>query len=157
MRGLAVVSIALLGLLATQAEAGRTGVKVGILSCGIGSGAGFIITSSKPIDCVYQPAGGGRIEHYQGVIRKLGIDIGVTAQSALVWSVIAPGRTKRGALKGYYTGASVEATAIIGPGVNVLIGGFRKSISLQPVSLQMQTGLNVAAGITGLRLDYVGR
>lgn len=156
MRRMAIASLAVLGLLATQGGA-RTGVKVGVLSCGIGSGAGFIITSSKRIDCVYQPAGGGRIEHYAGVIRKLGIDIGVTAQSAVVWSVIAPGRVKRGSLEGFYTGASAEATAIIGPGVNVLIGGFKKSVSLQPVSLQMQTGLNVAAGITGLSLDYVGR
>jgi hypothetical protein len=33
------------------------------------------------------------------------------------------------------------------------VGGFRKTINLQPVSIQAQTGLNVAAGIASLNLN----
>jgi hypothetical protein len=117
----------------------------------------MIITSSKAVDCVYQPSSGGRVERYEGRIRKLGIDIGVTNQTVVAWAVFAPGKVKRGALKGYYAGASAEATVITGLGANALIGGWRKSINLQPISVQAQTGLNVAAGIAGLELHYVGR
>ena len=74
----------------------------------------------------------------------------------MVWAVFAPGKVKKGALQGSYGGASAEATVIAGLGANVLIGGSGKSINLQPLSVQAQTGLNVAAGIAGLRLDYVG-
>ncbi len=148
------IAIPLLALgLAAPAEAGA--VKVGVLACGIEGGFGYIIGSSKAIDCVFEPAGGGKRERYEGRIRKLGVDIGVTGRSVVVWAVFAPGRTRAGALDGYYGGVSAEATVAVGPGVNVLIGGYNKSINLEPVSIQGQSGLNVAAGIAGLRLDYV--
>ena len=143
-----------LGVLITAAEA-KTGVKVGLLSCGIEGGAGFIIGSSKGVACVYQPSGGGRIEHYRGSINKLGIDIGVTNKTAVAWAVFAPGKIKHGALEGGYGGVSAEATVVAGLGANVLVGGFEKTINLQPVSVQAQTGLNIAAGIAGLHLYYV--
>lgn len=152
----AAASVVCLALAGPSADA-RSGVKIGVLSCGIEGGVGLIITSSKAVDCVYQPSSGGRVERYEGRIRKLGIDIGVTNQTVVAWAVFAPGKVKRGALKGYYAGASAEATVITGLGANALIGGWRKSINLQPISVQAQTGLNVAAGIAGLELHYVGR
>ena len=39
-----------------------------------------------------------------------------------------------------------------GPGGNVLVGGSNNSIALQPLSLQGQVGLNVAAGLESLEL-----
>ena len=138
----------------TAAEAG-TGVKIGLLSCYIAGGIGYIIGSSKAVDCVFQPSGGGKVERYRGSIGKLGIDIGVTSQSVVAWAVFAPGKTKAGALQGNYGGVSAEVTVVAGLGANVLVGGFQKSITLQPVSVQAQTGLDIAAGIAGLRLTYV--
>ena len=134
----------------TQAYAG--GVKVGVLKCRIDGGVGFIIGSSKGVDCVFDPSGRRADEHYTGTIGKLGLDIGVTNESYLAWIVFAPGKVKSGALKGSYTGASAEATLGLGLGANALIGGFRKGINLQPLSVQAQTGLNIAAGIASLNL-----
>lgn len=156
MRKFVLAAAAVLGLMGGQAEA-KGGIKIGVLSCGIGSGIGLLIASSKPVDCVYQPSGGGRTEHYQGRISKLGIDVGFTNQSVLVWAVFAPGNVKRGGLAGYYGGANAEATIAVGLGANVLVGGFKHTIALQPLSVQAQTGLNVAAGIAGLHLDYTKR
>ena len=68
----------------------------------------------------------------------------------------APGKVTKGALKGSYTGASAEATVAVGLGANVLVGGFKKGINLQPISVQGQTGLNIAAGVASLKLRYVG-
>ena len=79
----------------------------------------------------------------------------MTNQSSIAWAVFAPGKLKAGSLKGSYTGASAEATIAVGLGANVLIGGFRKSINLQPISLQAQTGLNVAGGVASLYLERV--
>jgi hypothetical protein len=137
---------------AVPAQAG--GVKVGVLNCRLEGGAGFIIGSSKELDCEFKRAGGGR-EHYTGTIGKLGLDIGVTTDGVLGWVVFAPGKTKSGSLKGSYTGASAEATLGVGIGANVLVGGFKKSINLQPISIQAQTGLNIAAGVTSLNLRAV--
>lgn len=152
MKKIILASVLVLAAAASPAYA-KGGVKVGMLTCGIEGGVGFIIGSSKGIDCVFQPAGGGAVESYSGRIGKLGVDIGVTGQTTVAWAVFAPGKVNRGSLKGNYTGATAEATVIAGLGANVLIGGFRKSINLQPVSVQAQTGLNVAAGIASLHLD----
>jgi hypothetical protein len=46
---------------------------------------------------------------------------------------------------------------IVGLGANVLVGGFKKGINLQPLSVQAQTGLNVAAGVSSLHLRYAGK
>jgi Protein of unknown function (DUF992) len=146
-----ILSVALVALAAASAPAFAGGVKIGVLNCRVEGGAGFIIGSSKEVDCEFKRAGGGR-EYYVGNIGKLGIDVGVTTDTVIGWVVFAPGKTKRGSLKGSYTGASAEATVGLGLGANVLVGGFKKSINLQPLSLQAQTGLNVAAGIASLNL-----
>jgi hypothetical protein len=151
MRKFALAAAALIGL----AVPVSAGIKVGVLTCHVDGGVGLIVVSSKNLDCEYRAGNGGR-ERYEGTIRKLGVDVGVTYSSGLVWTVFAPGRTKKGGLEGYYAGASAEATAVLGAGANVLVGGFKHTINLQPVSIRGQTGLNVAAGIAGLRLDYVG-
>jgi hypothetical protein len=153
---LMIAGLAALGLAAPAAEA-KSGVKIGVLSCGIAGGMGFIVGSSKRIDCVYQPSGNGRPERYEGRINKFGLDIGVTNQSVVVWAVFAPGRVNRGGLQGNYVGASAEATVLLGLGANVLLGGFKKTVALQPVSVQAQTGLNIAAGVADLRLRYRGK
>jgi hypothetical protein len=130
------------------------GVKIGVLNCHVEGGAGFIIGSSKSVDCVFKPANGGGREYYTGSIGKLGVDIGITNDTVIGWAVFAPGKLSRGALKGSYSGASAEATIGAGLGANVLIGGFKHGINLQPISVQAQTGLNVAGGITSLHLRY---
>jgi hypothetical protein len=56
------------------------------------------------------------------------------------------------ALAGTYVGASASATAGVGAGANVLVGGSNNTISLQPLSLQGQVGLGVAAGVAGMEL-----
>jgi hypothetical protein len=44
---------------------------------------------------------------------------------------------------------------IAGLGANVLVGGSNRTIALQPLSLQGQAGLNVAAGVAGIELRWV--
>jgi hypothetical protein len=126
------------------------GVKVGTLVCNVEGGIGFIIGSSKPMSCTFN--GNAGTERYGGVINKFGVDIGITGKQVMSWVVFAPGSVKPGALAGTYVGATAEATAAIGAGANVLIGGFNKNITLQPVSVSGQTGLNVAAGVAELVL-----
>jgi hypothetical protein len=60
-----------------------------------------------------------------------------------------------GALAGSYAGATASATVGVGAGANVLIGGSNRTISLQPVSIEGNTGLNVAAGIGAITLRHV--
>ena len=88
------------------------------------------------------------------MVRKLGVDIGVTGKSYVKWGVLAPTveAYSPGALAGNYVGASAEATAGVGLGANALVGGSGKTFVLQPLSVQAQEGLNLAAGFTSFEL-----
>lgn len=140
---------------ALAAPAQAAGVKVGVLTCHVASGWGFVFGSSKDIHCTYSPDT-GTPERYRGSIDKFGVDIGYTQSGVIVWGVIAPTSSLRpGALQGGYGGATASATVGLGAGAHVLIGGFDKSITLQPLSVEGNTGLNVAAGIGAMSLKYV--
>jgi outer membrane protein OmpA-like peptidoglycan-associated protein len=138
--------------LTAGAKAGESGVKVGVLTCQVDSGWGYVLGSSRDIECVYRPLRGPE-DHYQGSISKMGVDIGYTDTGTIIWDVIAPASdTEAGALAGTYGGATANATIVAGVGANVMIGGFEKSIALQPVSVMGSSGLNIAAGFGALRL-----
>ena len=132
---------------------GGHGVKVGTLTCQVASGWGFIFGSSKDLHCNFRP-NGGNSEHYVGSISKFGVDIGYTDGGVLIWGVFAPTSDIRpGALAGGYVGATGSATVGVGLGANILVGGLDKSIALQPLSVEGNSGLNVAAGIGAITLD----
>jgi hypothetical protein len=149
---LALVAVGGFGL-APQARA-DAGVNVGTLTCNVDSGWGFIFGSSRGLKCVFSN-GSGNGQHYTGTISKFGVDIGYTQSAVIVWGVVAAQNNMQpGGLAGEYAGVTGSATAGVGAGASVLVGGFNKSFTLQPVSIQGSTGLNVAAGIEGLSLKF---
>lgn len=149
----AFVAAAAVAFAAPASAAG--GVKVGTLTCNVASGWGFVFGSSKDVRCNYRP-NKTRGEHYEGSIDKFGVDIGYTEGGVMVWAVIAPtSDVKPGALEGSYAGVTAGASVGVGASANALIGGFDKSITLQPLSIEGNTGLNVAAGIGAMHLKFV--
>jgi hypothetical protein len=132
-----------------QAQPGR--VQVGQLTCSLSAGVGLIVGSQRNVSCNFQPDNGPP-ELYVGTMTKIGLDIGVTTGSAIVWTVFTGTNRYAGMLTGTYTGAQAEATVGAGIGANALIGGSNHSVALQPLSVQGQVGLNVAAGIGSLEL-----
>ena len=126
--------------------------KAGTLTCDISAGIGLIIASKKDVTCMFTPSQAGQREVYTGSITKFGLDVGATSGGEMIWAVFAPSDRKFGALAGNYGGASAEATVGAGLGANVLIGGSNRTVTLQPVSVTGQTGLNLAVGVAGLEL-----
>ena len=134
--GWAIAAAALLASAYVPAYA--DGTKVGFLRCSVSGGVGFIITSAKALNCIFEGNKGTR-EHYVGTIRRFGLDIGITGPGQLGWAVFAPERGRlRGALAGDYAGLGAEATVGVGAGANALVGGFQRSITLQPLSVSVQ-------------------
>ena len=145
-----VIALAAIGFAVPAFAQGA--VKVGTLSCNVASGFGFVFGSSRALNCTYAGVG-GQYEHYTGNISKFGADIGYTSGGVLVWTVVAPvGVMRPGALAGNYAGGTASATVGIGIGANALIGGSNNTIALQPLSIEGNTGLNVAAGIAAIQL-----
>jgi hypothetical protein len=127
-------------------------VQVGVLECRGGASVGFIVGSVTNLGCVLR-ADGMPEDRYVATIRKVGVDLGITQESALAWGVFAPSaRLGPGDLSGNYAGAQGSASIGVGVGGNVLVGGSENSIALQPLSVQGQVGLSVAAGLASLEL-----
>ncbi len=128
------------------------GVNVGTLTCNVSSGWGFVFGSSRALSCTF--AGLGRYDYYVGNISKFGVDIGYTQGGVLIWTVVAPtANLAPGALAGGYAGGTASATVGVGIGANALIGGSGNTVALQPLSIEGNRGLNVAAGIGAITLS----
>ena len=127
-------------------------VQVGVLECRGGASVGFVVGSVTNLGCVLRIEGLPE-DRYVATIRKVGLDLGITQETALAWGVYAPvARLGPGDLSGNYAGAQGSASVGVGVGGNVLVGGSDNSIALQPLSVQGQVGLNVAAGLESLEL-----
>jgi hypothetical protein len=153
--GLAVASLAVAGAATSLAQTGTTppatGSKAGLLTCHVDSGWGFIIGSSRDLKCTFASSS-KTDEYYTGKVQKFGVDIGYMHSSVIVWTVLAAGQVAPGALAGGYGGVTGSAAVAGGVGASVLVGGSNKSITLQPLNIEGQTGLNVAAGIESFTL-----
>ncbi len=143
-------------------EPTRTRLQAGSLDCESREGWGAIFISRKSFTCVFTPVNDKTpAETYEAVVRKYGLDLGPTTQSALSWIVLGPGTRiaggyAPGSLEGEYAGVGAQASVGVGLGVNALVGGGPESFALQPVSIQVERGYNIAAGVQTLELTYRG-
>jgi hypothetical protein len=96
-----------------------------------------------------------KVSHYTGDITKLGVDVGYTNAGVLVWAVIAPSADMQpDALEGKYAGATAGVTAVVGGNLNVMVGGLDKSFTLQPLSVEGNTGISLTAAVGAMELNY---
>jgi hypothetical protein len=135
-------------------------IRAGLLTCNVSAGLGFIIGSQKQISCVFtpdQPSWPSRQEDYDGTITRYGLDLGITGGGKMVWAVFTRTVAGPGFLAGDYLGATGEASLGAGLGANVLIGGSNRTVTLQPISLGGQIGLNLALGVAAFHLGLPTR
>ncbi|MBU6464544.1 MAG: DUF992 domain-containing protein [Bradyrhizobium sp.] len=153
---LSTLSIAIVALMAPIASANAMPpVRAGVLECHGGQNVGFVVGSVANLQCIFESEGRPP-DPYVATVRRVGLDLGVTAQTEITWAVNAPtNRLGRGELAGSYGGVGANASIGVGGGGNFLVGGPANAYALQPISVQGQTGLNVAAGIAGLELEPV--
>jgi hypothetical protein len=132
--------------------------RVGRLLCFSTPRVGLVLGSAQSLRCVFHAVRPPRQYIYEGRIRRAGIDLGVTSAGTLSWAVFAKNsRVGPGTLRGSYVGASGNLAFGPGLGANVLIGGSRRSVMLQPLSVERSIGLNLAVGVTSLTLGPRGR
>lgn len=150
-----VLGLAIAAVLTNPASAQQGGAKVGVLTCKTSASLGLIVGSRQRIRCSFAPDNGPP-ENYEGHIDRLGLDLGVKGGGVMSWAVFAPtSGYHRGALAGRYGGASGSVSLGLGAGANALVGGSRRSIALQPLSLEGNVGVNLALGVAGLTLRSV--
>src|SRR5689334_19600360 len=145
---------ALFGAVVATTAPASAAVQVGMLSCRSPETATYIVVSARAFDCVFTPSAGGPVQRYQGVVHRIGAQIGISGDTAMGWAVFAATRhLGPGALDGSYVGLTGGAAVGIGGSANGLVGGADNAFTLQPISLEGETGLNVVATVTGLDLQ----
>jgi len=133
-------------------------VELGLLTCDIEGGVGLILGSKKDLTCVFEYANKRNPDDlYTGAVKKLGLDIGVTARSIVKWLVLGANvdAAAPGSLHGDYVGVSATASVGLGVGANALIGGSDDGIILQPFSIEGSEGVNLAVGFSKFELRAV--
>jgi len=146
---LAAAALCTLGALPASAQ---SRVQVGELRCTLAPNVSFILGSVRDMSCTFTNRR-GKTSAYEGTIRRLGLDLGVSGKGVLVWGVFAPSSSVRPeTLRGSYVGASANAAVGAGLGANALVGGNNSTIALQPLSVEAQTGINLALGVADLTL-----
>ncbi|WP_422377594.1 DUF992 domain-containing protein [Roseibium sp.] len=158
MRFLKTVLATALVAAATPALASENSpkVEIGTLNCLVEGEHSFIVGSSATLGCSFKPVDGGAIEYYRGKVRDYGLDIGKTKEATLVWGVLAPSADRKpGLLAGTYGGLTAGASVGAGIKANALLGGFDRSIALNPFSLESQTGTNLTLGVSKLTLEPI--
>ena len=140
---------------AAPANAQPARLQIGSLNCSLSASVGMVVGSQKNVSCILH-SDNMPDEPYQGTLSRIGLDIGATSGGRIVWAVFATTNRFSGMLNGSYVGATAEASIAFGLGANVLVGGSNRSIALQPVSIQGQMGLNIAAGVGTLYLCEPG-
>lgn len=134
--------------------AAQSRVQTGVLECLSNPTVGAIIGSVRTMSCVFKPVAGPE-QYYSGTRTRIGLDVGVQEGAAIVWAVFAPTRQlNAGELGGTYAGISADVAAGLGVGANALVGGSNSTVTLQPLSLEGQVGINVALGVSALTLTY---
>jgi hypothetical protein len=152
--GAAVTIPALPGKAFAESEGG---VEVGILTCKKipGTHEYYVVHSTVGVDCLFSHPEGE--EHYSGRAGiGFGLDLNWKHTEDIAYSVIggsADVRPSAHSLSGTYLGGQASATVGVGGGVAVLIGGGDQSFSLQPLALEVNSGLGAAAGVGYLSLE----
>jgi hypothetical protein len=147
-----VILAAALVMVGGAADAQPRRIQLGTLTCSMSASIGFVVGSQKNVNCVFRGHPGEPDEAYTGTMTTVGLDIGITTGGVIVWTVFADTDRYAGMLAGRYGGATAEVSIAAGLGANVLVGGSKRTVALQPLSLQGQIGLDVAAGIGELDL-----
>jgi Protein of unknown function (DUF992) len=152
-RRIGLGAVALMLALASAQPVAAQQVRAGLLTCDVSAGIGLIVTSQKALYCTFAPDQPGIMrEDYDGTITKYGLDLGVVGGGGMVWVVFTETVAGPGFLAGDYMGASGEASLGAGIGANVLVGGSNRTVTLQPISVSGQIGINIAVGVAALHL-----
>lgn len=130
-------------------------VEIGTLVCSSDGAIGKVLQSSQTLSCIYKPENkNSAADYYNAKIETFGLQLGMTGKTQMTWLVMAASKNafKPGVLAGRYGGVSAGATVGVGGGINMLGVEAGRGFTLQPVSGQVQSGMNLAVGVTQLTL-----
>ena len=132
------------------------GVKVGVLTCNNIPETNFTLLIHSTTDVVCTINHSGIEDRYKGEAGvALGVDLHWNRKETLRYTVFAThgASEPKGFLAGRFTGAKLGASLGVGGGLQVLIGGGKQHLTLNPLALETTTGLSAHGGLGYLYLE----
>jgi hypothetical protein len=152
IRRMAPIAGAALALSLSLGTPAWSNAQVGMLKCDTSIGIGEILVRKQTMTCVFTHNNGTK-ENYTGKVHQFGLEIGEVAEGHLAWAVFAASpATGTGLLAGKYGGVDASVAAGIGLGADVLVGGTGEAFSLQPLAVDGEPGVAIAAGVEQIEL-----
>jgi hypothetical protein len=128
-------------------------IYIGSLSCNVGGSTGYVLASSKTLDCVFLDKDGVRTAQYTGTIDKVGIDIGYTKAVHTIWRVYSLGSTRGpNNLGGTYLGEQSTIAAGSQAGGNWIYGGPNAEVGMLASGVVQDAGYNLATGVAAMTI-----
>ncbi|OFX01680.1 MAG: hypothetical protein A3D94_16625 [Alphaproteobacteria bacterium RIFCSPHIGHO2_12_FULL_66_14] len=128
-------------------------IYIGSLTCNIAAGTGYILASSKKMDCVFLGKDGVSTAQYDGTITKVGVDIGYSKAVHTIWRVYSLGSERAAnSLSGAYVGEQSSAAAGNQAGGNWLYGGAHAEVGMVASGIIKDAGYNLAVGVAEMDL-----
>ncbi|MBB3320012.1 MULTISPECIES: DUF992 domain-containing protein [unclassified Rhizobium] len=140
------------GMLAAPGVSRAERAEVGLLDCDVSAGIGVIVGTKQDLHCTFRRSDSGPVQHYSGSITEFGLDVGTVETGRMAWLVYNATRESVGGLQGTYDGVTAGASVGVGADAHILVGGSSRTVALQPVSIEGDTGLNLAVGVASLTL-----
>lgn len=139
--------------LAMTASFAHARADIGVLTCKLTDVQNDIVYTNENFACEFKPKTGDT-QTYTGEIKALGVNLTVTKDVTLVWGVLAPSAdaTEAGALAGDYFGGTASVALGAGAAANVLIGGSKHTVALQPISASGVIGTGAALDVEEFEL-----
>ncbi len=136
-------------------------LQAGVLVCASDGDWGATINSNKPIQCTFSSPNGEVRGKYNAEIRDFSTAVGKSGDTVLMWIVSGPSEKigenyEPGGLEGTYVSAGMDLPNDLEFSANALVGLGPRSFALQPISVQVQTGLSIATGVNAIVLRYIG-
>jgi hypothetical protein len=147
-RRLLAVAAAVAAIFAASPANAQHYERVGTLECKVAPNVSFVVGSHRTAGCIFYALNRREMHRYRADIGRIGLDLNISAGGVLIWAVHAHNRRLfRGDLRGEYTGASGNIALGLGVGGNVLLGGSRNTIALQPLSGEGNVGVGLSVGV----------
>jgi hypothetical protein len=88
------------GVAASTVNAESRRVQIGTLTCSLSSSIGLVIGSQRNVSCMFRGVPGEPDEPYTGTMTRVGLDVGLTTGSIIIWTVFADTSRHKGMLTG---------------------------------------------------------
>ena len=155
-----IVILTIAALVPSHANA-QARLQAGVLVCAGDGDWSTTINSNKRFQCTFSSTNGEVRGKYSAEIQDFSAAVGKSGNTVLMWLVFGPREKigenyEPGRLEGTYIAAGVDSPKDMEFSADTLVGMGPRSFALQPISVQVQTGLSIATGVNTLVLSYSG-